>query len=285
MKKLYSLFGVFLLLFITNVHAIVEPMGNTWVHDYGNIISEEAEKEINSRIDSLGGGAQVVVVTVEFFDGYSAEDYAYKLFNEWGIGDKDENNGVLLLVSMGEEEYYYLQGSGLEKKLPSSALGNICDDYLVDDLIDGDYDRAFVNTVDAICDRIDKMYTPTDDEVVNSVDGRDYMLTRLITWMIILFVVILIVAIVFAPKRTRRTTYAPFYMPRPSRHYRPSMPRPHEPRVYHRPSSNRGFSGSSFRSSSSSRPVSRPSRPSSSSRSFGGGRSRGGGGGGSFGKR
>ena len=175
MKKLYSLFGVFLLLFITNVHAIVEPMGNTWVHDYGNIISEEAEKEINSRIDSLGGGAQVVVVTVEFFDGYSAEDYAYKLFNEWGIGDKDENNGVLLLVSMGEEEYYYLQGSRLEKKLPSSALGNICDDYLVDDLIDGDYDRAFVNTVDAICDRIDKMYTPTDDEVVNSVDGRDYI--------------------------------------------------------------------------------------------------------------
>ena len=282
MKKVYSLLLLFVLLIVTNVHAIVEPMENTWVHDYGDIISEEAENKINSRIDSLGGGAQVVVVTVDFFDGYSAEDYAYKLFNEWGIGDKEENNGVLLLVSMGEEEYYYLQGSGLEKKLPSSTLGNICDDYLVDDLIDGEYDSAFVNTVGAICDRIDKHYSPNEGTSAGTVVDRGERMSTIIMWLLLVVLVVIVVAILFAPRTTnRRTVYVPFSRPRPSRYYNSTMIRPKEPRVYHRPST-RSFSSSSHRSSSS---ISRPSRPSGGSRSFGGGRSRGGGGGGSFGKR
>ena len=282
MKKLFSLFGLFLFLIVTNVHGLVEPMENTWVHDYGNIISEEAENEINDRIDMLGGGAQVVIVTVDFFDGYRAEDYAYKLFNEWGIGDKEKNNGVLLLVSMGEEEYYYLQGSGLEKTLSSSTLGSICDDYLVDDLIDGYYDRAFVNTVDAICDRVDKLYAPNDETVINDVVNQGYLMSRLLTFLIILVIVIVVVAILFAPKNTRRVRYNPYYMPRPTRYYQPPRPRPTVHHVYHRPA-NRGYTNPSR--PSVSRPTSRPSRPSSSSRSFGGGRSRGGGGGGSFGKR
>ena len=281
MKKWYSLFLMFVLLVVTNVHAIVDPMENTWVHDYGDIISEKAENEINNRIDSLGGGAQVVVVTVDFFDGYSAEDYAYKLFNEWGIGDKTENNGVLLLVSMGEEEYYYLQGSGLEKKLPSSTLGRICDDYLVDDLIDGDYDSAFVNTVDAICSKIDNLYAPGNSNVGSPVTNNEEMMSTLISFMFFIVFLVVVVAILFAPSGTRRVVYGPYRRPRVHRYHHPSMIRPRDAGVYHRPPTH-----SNIHHGPSS--MGRPSGGGSSfggSRSFGGGRSRGGGGGGSFGKR
>lgn len=301
MKKILSILSVFLMLVTVQVHAIVDPMENTWVHDYADIISEEAEKEINERVDALNGGAQVVVVTVDFLDGMSAQDYAYKLFNEWGIGDKDKDNGVLLLVSMGEEQYYYLQGSGLEKTLPSSTLGSICDDYLVDDLGDGNYDRAFVNTVDEICDRVEKLYAadmnsgnqaaPTHGNSAEHSAG--YVFGIIITVFVIVIILFVLVAIISAPRgygRTR-TTYVPFFMPRPRRYYRrPPMygpgpgpgpaPRPREP---HRSPSSFG-GGSSFSSHSSSRPSGGHSSFGGGGRSFGGGSSRGGGGGGGFGK-
>lgn len=295
MKKILSVLSILFLLITVQVYAIVDPMENTWVHDYADIISEEAEKEINERVDALNGGAQVVVVTVDFLDGMSAQDYAYKLFNEWGIGDKDKDNGVLLLVSMGEEQYYYLQGSGLEKTLPSSTLGSICDDYLVDDLGDGNYDRAFVNTVDEICNRVDKLYaadTNSGSQVApvhgdSSERSAGYVFGIIITVFVIVIILFVLVSILCAPRsygRTR-TTYVPFFMPRPRRYYRrPPMygpgpgpvPRPREP---HRSSSNFG-GGGSF----GGRPSGGHSSFGGGGRSFGGGSSRGGGGGGGFGK-
>lgn len=295
MKKFGSLLCLFCLLFITSVSAIVEPMDNTWVHDYADIISEDAEDIINQRIDRLNDGAQIAVVTVDFLDGYNIEDYALKLFNSWGIGGS-ENNGVLILVSMGEEEYYYLQGQGLERTLPSSKLGQICDDYLVEDLISGEFDSAFINTVDEISNHLDKLYSGSSNSSSSSAHttvhtSNDAEIFVMLFMMLLTLMFFVMIANAFRP-HYGSGYYRPFIFFGPRR---PRIPRPvvhhyHHPHhhVNHGPRPNRSYSNS-FSSS-------RPSRPSSFSgggrsfgggggRSFGGGHSRGGGGGGGFGKR
>ena len=58
-------------------------------------------------------------MTVDFIGESNIEEYARTLFNKWGIGDKDKNNGVLLLMVIGAENYWCQQGSGLESQLPT----------------------------------------------------------------------------------------------------------------------------------------------------------------------
>ena len=66
----------------------------------GMITAEDAAKiaEMGRGLDAATG-AQVVVVTIPSLDGVSIEEYATTLFRNWGIGNAEQNNGVLLLIA------------------------------------------------------------------------------------------------------------------------------------------------------------------------------------------
>ena len=95
--------------------------------DFANVLDKETEDYIIEKNGTLENfcGAQIVVVTTDFLDGMNIEDYAYKLFNDWEIGDKNKNNGILLLLAIGEENYWCMQGKGLENVLTSGDIDDI----------------------------------------------------------------------------------------------------------------------------------------------------------------
>ncbi len=76
------------------------------------------------RIDASGKGVLVVAV-LPSLEGDSIESYANRLFAAWGIGHKDRNNGVLLLVSMGDRKVRIETGYGVEALLPDGRCGEI----------------------------------------------------------------------------------------------------------------------------------------------------------------
>ena len=86
-----------------------------YVYDGANVLSPSTESYIERTGSALAEacGAEVVVATVDFTDGEDIADYAYDLFNKWGIGDKKANNGLLILLSIGAEDYYAEPGVGL----------------------------------------------------------------------------------------------------------------------------------------------------------------------------
>ena len=49
-------------------------------------------------------GAQIVVAAVKTLNGLTCRDYAYRLINEWGVGDRTENNGAVLLLAIDEDD-------------------------------------------------------------------------------------------------------------------------------------------------------------------------------------
>ena len=124
--------------------AVVEAPAEIYVGDYANVLSEETERYIIEQNQALAGatGAQIVIVTVDFLDGMDIEDYAYTIFNDWGIGDAEKNNGLLLLLAIGEENYWAMQGKGLEGVLSSGLLGDYLWEYLEPDFAAGDYDAG-----------------------------------------------------------------------------------------------------------------------------------------------
>ena len=138
--------------------------------DKSGVLSAETKNHIalyNQYLEE-SCGAQICVVTIPTMDyvGYDdIENYAYDLFNAWGIGDKDEDNGVLLLLVTDDELYWCLQGEGIEDTLSSSAISDILTENMQDDFYAGEFDSGTKKTFDALYRRLCAIYSVDPDGV------------------------------------------------------------------------------------------------------------------------
>lgn len=139
---------------------IPEPKEYFYVLDQSGVLGSDTIDYIVSMNEQLcsATGAQIVVVTVDFTPDGNLERYAYNLFNEWDIGSGTENNGVLLLLSIGDDDYWCMQGKGLENTLTSGAIGNILEEYLEPDFAVQQYDAGVRRVFDALYDRVADIY-------------------------------------------------------------------------------------------------------------------------------
>ena len=138
--------------------------------DKSGVLSAETKNHIALYNQYLAEscGAQICVVTIPTMDyvGYDdIENYAYDLFNAWGIGDKDEDNGVLLLLVTDDELCWCLQGEGLEDTLSSSAISDILTENMQDDFYAGEFDSGTKKTFDALYRRLCAIYSVDPDGV------------------------------------------------------------------------------------------------------------------------
>ncbi|MDN5077567.1 TPM domain-containing protein [Aliarcobacter butzleri] len=118
MKKII----IFLLLILNFLNADISqyfPKLEGRVIDEANLLSPEVKKDINNILknEENKSSNQIVVVILNSLNGYSIEEFSYQLGRFWGIGQKDKNNGVLLVVSMKEREIRIEVGYGLEGAL------------------------------------------------------------------------------------------------------------------------------------------------------------------------
>ncbi len=195
MKKLCCILVCLLLLGGVVVSAeitIPQPTDRFFVNDFADLIPAEVEEEIYLAGRELyeKTGAQVVAVTVDTIGSYDIRSYAYALASEWGIGSAEEDNGVLLLLSIGEREIDIDVGYGLEGALPDGKCGRILDNYAMSYLQAGDYGAGMASAYDALVNEIyieydmepDENYVPVEDtdEEISSIDGIFSMLILLV---------------------------------------------------------------------------------------------------------
>ncbi|WP_310833152.1 TPM domain-containing protein [Paenibacillus pedocola] len=136
--------------------AVPEPTESFYVNDFANVIDIKAENYMVNYGVKLHQetGAQVVLVTVDSTGGASMEEYATMLFNSWGIGAVDKNNGVLLLLSVKDNKYWALRGDGLESTLTDSALSQILSESLEPDFADKNYAAGARKTYGALIEHL-----------------------------------------------------------------------------------------------------------------------------------
>lgn len=97
------------------------------VVDNAGYISAAAERQLAGQLAAHENATsnQVVVVTLPDLQGYNIEEFGYQLGRKWGIGQKDENNGVLLIVAKAERKVRIEVGYGLEGALTDAISSNI----------------------------------------------------------------------------------------------------------------------------------------------------------------
>jgi uncharacterized protein len=102
------------------------------VNDFAGILTPAERESLEDRCRKLREktGAQLAVVTLKSLEGGQIDDFAVKLFKQWGIGQKDQKNGILLLVAIQDRKARIEVGYGLEPILPDALAGRILNDQL-----------------------------------------------------------------------------------------------------------------------------------------------------------
>src|SRR5690606_31965183 len=100
------------------------------VVDEARLLSAEQEATLTTRLEALEAETsdQLVVVTVNDLEGYPIEDYGYRLGRAWGIGQAEDDSGVLLIVAPNERKVRIEVGYGLEPILTDALSARIIHD-------------------------------------------------------------------------------------------------------------------------------------------------------------
>ena len=138
------------------------PTSEFYVNDYADILSDETEEYIVNHSNALNEKtkAQIVVVTVDNLGGRDIESYATELFRKFGIGDKNENNGLLLLLAKDERKFRVEVGYGLEGTLTDGKTGRIQDDYMVPYFKNNNWQDGIKNGYNAVLEEVKKHVMP-----------------------------------------------------------------------------------------------------------------------------
>ena len=109
---------------IPNVH---KANRTRYVSNPDGVLSRQAEERLDSLLGAVwqATSAEVVVVAVDSIEGADIDSFATELFSLWGIGKKDNDNGLLILISRGDRRATLRTGYGLEGVLPDAVCGRI----------------------------------------------------------------------------------------------------------------------------------------------------------------
>jgi uncharacterized protein len=138
------------------------------VVDQADLLRPEQEIDISSKSAALEAqtGRQFVVATVNSLEGYEISDYAYRLGRAWGIGQKQEDDGVILLVAPKERKVWITTGYGAGAFLTDAMSGLIVRERILPEFKKNppDYGAGITAGADAI---IQQMELPPDQAQAN----------------------------------------------------------------------------------------------------------------------
>jgi uncharacterized protein len=128
------------------------------VVDDANLVSSPAEAQLTRRLAALEARTtdQLVVVTVPSLRGEAIEQFGVRLSRGWGIGQKDKNNGVLLVVAPDERKVRIEVGYGLETVLTDPEAARIIRTQILPHFREGKMELGIVEGVHAILAVLDK---------------------------------------------------------------------------------------------------------------------------------
>lgn len=123
-------------------HAQTFPKLTGRVVDAANLLPPDAEARIEARLAALEtatGGTQLVVATIPDLEGLDIADYGYRLGRAWGIGQKGENNGAILIVAPNDRRVRIEVGYGLEPVLTDALSALIIQEKILPRFRAGDF--------------------------------------------------------------------------------------------------------------------------------------------------
>ena len=138
-----------------------------WVFNPDGILSSSAASSLNAKIMEINdkSGAKLTVAIFGELDK-NIDDAATELFNQWGIGRKGAENGILLIADIKNHAYAIRTGRGIGEVLTDLHTNQIAKEYLIPNFKEERYDEGILQTVEAIGNEI------TTSEAIETIQTR-----------------------------------------------------------------------------------------------------------------
>ena len=143
---------VLLWLFMATAQALTFPALSGRVVDDAQMLDPATRQQLTQTLEAheKATGEQVVVVTVPGLQGTAIEDFGYQLGRAWGIGQKDKNNGALLIVARDDRKLRIEVGYGLEDRLTDAQSSVILNQVITPAFKNGQFSQGISDGVAAI---------------------------------------------------------------------------------------------------------------------------------------
>ncbi len=146
------LFLITLLLIPLQLLALDVPQLTGRVNDYARMLSPEAATSLEQKLAAFerDQSTQIVVLTVPSLQGDDIDQFAIRVADQWKIGQKGKDNGVILIIAQAEHKVRIEVGMGLQGVLPDLTAGRIIRNVMGPLLKTGNFDQGIAAGVDGI---------------------------------------------------------------------------------------------------------------------------------------
>ena len=169
---------------------------NYYVSNPDTVLSFETVQQLNALCTRLNTntGVELAIVAVEQYDEdrYTAYGFALRLFNYWGVGNKETNTGVLLFLARQSRDIQIITGDGVAGMLTDGKCGELLDDNLYY-FADNNFDEGMLQ----LCKDIEEflMEDYNRSELMLGWTPADSIISDvLMTWIIIGFIIMALMA-------------------------------------------------------------------------------------------
>lgn len=159
---------------LTELSSYPVPKLERRVMDHAGILSEATINQLESNLKQFETETsnQIAVYTTPSLHDETIEDVSIEIFDEWKLGQKNKNNGVLLLIAPNERKMRIAVGRGLEGALTDIQAKQIIRNELRPSFKSGDMDGGVTAGVNAIMASIRGEYAPSEDDVATTGNNR-----------------------------------------------------------------------------------------------------------------
>lgn len=135
-----------------------KPDTYAYAYDFDGTVLDSADiaaiEEIGQALESATG-VQAIAVVVDFLDGDDPADYVTDIINKWGVGDKDEDNGVVVLLASGDRRVQIGTGKGIDRVLTGKKCGELIDEN-IGYFAENDFDSGMLALYRDVCEYVAK---------------------------------------------------------------------------------------------------------------------------------
>ncbi len=210
MKKLLPLFFFFLIPLLALSEAGEDifprkPVPPRLVNDYAGFLTPDEAARLESKLEQFARetSTQIAIVVVPDLHGYAPADYATQLAERWGIGQKNKDNGILILVkpktATSRGEVFIATGYGLEGAVPDAVAKRIVVNEIIPEFKKGNYYTGLDKAVNRIMELTRGEYTA--EEYLQRSRKKDEG-----SWVAILVMLFLFFLLFFGGSRRGRHT-------------------------------------------------------------------------------
>ncbi len=205
-----SLFAVVVSCTIVQGAETIPPKPDRYFNDYAGVISPGVAERLNTQLAQFERDTsdQVVVAVYRKMESDSSiDDFTQRTAQAWGVGQKEQRNGVVLFVFVDDRKMFIQVGYGLEGALPDATAFDITERHIKPKFRTGDYEAGLTAGVDLICKAIRGEYKGTGR---TNAERRGDNGGGTVGLLVFLFVIIMMMIAVRASRRRGGYRYTGF---------------------------------------------------------------------------